>query len=391
MTELTTKSLVVLAMLAGNLLPVLAHARSTLIVPTQFPTIQSAVDFAAPGDTIKVLPGTFAEQVLIAKDLKLNGAGASATMIQAPPTLVPHAVDRRGLPTTEILLVTNGAHVAMSGFTVTGPVSGICDPLSPRHTIRRISGIRVTSGATLDLRDSRVTRIRENPLGLCNNGNGIGVGLTTINFAVGSVGHATIRNVRVDDYQEDGIFVAGRGSTAEISENQVTGQGPSLLEEHIGIVIVDRAVATVTHNTVSGHLCNVPNDCGPDFFTQTQAYGIAAYGVDPGTGPGPGTVISENNVFNNDFGILVADGVGCCVVSENTVTNNRFVGIAVFDGRFTTSENVITGGNVGIQVLAASVNTVAVLREDVITGTSVAPVQELSCCGVTARAIVQTD
>src|SRR6266849_9228890 len=122
MTQLTTKSLVVLAMLAGNLLPVLAHARSTLIVPTQFPTIQSAVDFAAPGDTIQVLPGTYAEQVLIAKDLKLKGAGASATMIQAPATLVPHAVDPvdlGGRPTTEIVLVTNGADVAMSGFTVT--------------------------------------------------------------------------------------------------------------------------------------------------------------------------------------------------------------------------------------------------------------------------------
>jgi len=44
----------------------------------------------------------------------------------------------------------------------------------------------VTGGATLDLRHPRVTRIRENPLGLCNNGNGIGVGLSTINFAAGS-------------------------------------------------------------------------------------------------------------------------------------------------------------------------------------------------------------
>lgn len=393
MTQVTRKSLVVLAMLAGNLLPVSAHARSTLVVPAQFPTIQSAVDFAAPGDTIKVLPGTYAEQVLIDKELTLKGAGASKTIIQAPPTLMPHAedpVDRAGRPTTEIVLVTNGADVAMSGFTVTGPVSGMCDPLRPRRVLRRIAGIRVINGATLDLRDSRVTGIRENPLGLCNNGNGIGVGLTTINFAGGSVGHATIKNVRVDDYQEDGIFVSGPGSTATISENVVTGQGPSPLQEHLGIVIVDRAVATVTRNTISGHLCNVPNECGPDFFSQIQSYGIAAYGVDPGSGPGPGTVISENNVVNNDVGILVADGVGCCTVSENTVTNNRFMGVVFFDGSFTTSENVITGGDVGIQVIAATVDTVSVLHEDVITGTSIAPVQELSCCGVTATAIVQT-
>jgi len=328
------------------------------------------------------------EQILIAKDLKLEGVGTTATMIQAPLTLVPHAVDLRGLPITEIVLVTNGAHVAMSGLTVTGPVSRICDPLSPRRLIRRIAGIRVTSGATLNLRDSRVTRIRENPLGLCANGNGIGVGLSTVNFAGGSVGHGTIRNVTVDDYQQDGMFVSGPGSTAEFSENLVTGQGPSPLEDHVGIVVFDRAVATVTQNTVSGHLCNVPVDCGPDLLNQIQGFGITAFGTDPGTGPGPGTVISENNVFNNDGGIFVGESVDCCTVSENTVTNNRVVGIALFDGRFTISENVIRGGNVGIAVAALGVDTVAVLSENHITRTSVATIQELSCCGFTAHAIV---
>ena len=173
----------------------------------------------------------------------------------------------------------------------------------------------MTGGATLDLRRSRVTRIRENPLGLCNNGNGIGVGLSTINFAAGSVGHATIKNVRVDDYQEDGMFISGPGPTAELSENLVTGQGPSLLEEHNGIVVFDRAVARLTQNTVSGHLCDVPVDCGPDIINQNQAAGIVAFSA------GPGTVISENNVFNNDVGMFVTESVACCTISENIVTN----------------------------------------------------------------------
>src|SRR5438132_12228038 len=64
---------------------------ATLIVPTQFPTIQAALDLASPGDKIDVLPGTYVEQLLITKNVTLEGAGAEATFIQAPATLVPFA------------------------------------------------------------------------------------------------------------------------------------------------------------------------------------------------------------------------------------------------------------------------------------------------------------
>src|SRR5262245_15567456 len=42
---------------------------STLLVPTNYPTIQSAVNAAAPGDTVQVLAGTYTEQVSIGKNL----------------------------------------------------------------------------------------------------------------------------------------------------------------------------------------------------------------------------------------------------------------------------------------------------------------------------------
>src|SRR5438876_11612045 len=62
---------------------------ATLIVPTQFPTIQAALDLASPGDKIDVLPGTYVEQLLITKNVTLEGAGAEATFIQAPPRWLP--------------------------------------------------------------------------------------------------------------------------------------------------------------------------------------------------------------------------------------------------------------------------------------------------------------
>ena len=76
--------------------PATASASSTgrrsINVPRDFPTIQAAVDAAAPGATIHVGPGTYTEQIPITKDLDLRGVGAAATVIQTLATLVPFGV-----------------------------------------------------------------------------------------------------------------------------------------------------------------------------------------------------------------------------------------------------------------------------------------------------------
>jgi pectin methylesterase-like acyl-CoA thioesterase len=60
------------------------YAQATLLVPSQFTTIQSAVDSAQPGDQIHILPGTYTEQVTINKDVELTGSGVDSTFIKAP-------------------------------------------------------------------------------------------------------------------------------------------------------------------------------------------------------------------------------------------------------------------------------------------------------------------
>jgi hypothetical protein len=61
--------------------------------------------------------------------------------------------------------------------------------------------------------------------------------------------------------------------------------------------------------------------------------------------------------------------------------------MALQDGTHRARGDVILGGGVGVAVIAAEVDTTAVLERVRILGTSGAPVEELECCGFTATAV----
>jgi parallel beta-helix repeat protein len=136
----------------------------------------------------------------------------------------------------------------------------------------------------------------------------------------------------------------------------------------------------VTENIVAGNVCTA-SFCGPDPLNDFQSSGIVAENV------GASSVeILDNHIFGNDVGIYQAASPHCCTISANRVSNNRFFGIAIQDGDGRTSGNTITGGRVGIAVIAGTADTVGVLQGDRISRASMAPVQELECCGFTATA-----
>ena len=83
-----------------------------LDVPAQYATIQDAIDAAAPGDTVKVAPGTYSESLRMKAGVCLVGSGARTTTLDA------HGQART------LIDLTEAPGSVVSGFTLRG-TSGI--------------------------------------------------------------------------------------------------------------------------------------------------------------------------------------------------------------------------------------------------------------------------
>ncbi|MBS7621638.1 right-handed parallel beta-helix repeat-containing protein, partial [Candidatus Bathyarchaeota archaeon] len=77
---------------------------ATIIVPTDYQTIQEAINAANPGDTILVLEGTYIENIVINKTISLIGENPQTTIID-------------GNKTGTVIKVTE-SNVSINGFTI---------------------------------------------------------------------------------------------------------------------------------------------------------------------------------------------------------------------------------------------------------------------------------
>jgi hypothetical protein len=348
-------------------------------VPGDFPTIQAAVDHARAGATVVVAPGTYVEEVVIGRDVTVRGAGIGATVVRSPAALTPYGVhlpDGRAL--TAVVRIGRGAHVAMSGLTVAGPI-----PCGVEAT-----GVHALQGATLDLSDARVTGIQADAA-TCPPEDAAGRAVVfgtpphiEVDGQRGTTAFGRVHDVRVDHFQHAGISVSGPAdgprSVVTVDHTLVAG-GWTIPSFQAGFWIDVDAVVDLHDNQVRDVACGGPG-CGPDPIFEGQGIGVLLLSLEPGTR------VVDNQIDRNDVGITQVDSPSCCLVAHNSLRDNRYFGIIVQDGDGSTRGNVIAGGQSGIGVVADAVDTTFVGRGDRISGTSDAPVREIECCGYTATA-----
>lgn len=309
-------------------------------------SIQRGVDAVPllPGWTVNIEDGTYAEQVSIAKDLTLKGESQAGAIVQAPAALsLINSFAYAGTTRQSVIAVTGGT-VTVEDLTVDGAGSGAT--VVPGNDFHGI-GIH-NADVTVD--SVTVTRVRDASLTGAQRGRAIFAGNDAGTHTVAVTGST------VSDYQKSGIDLRGAGLTDTITNNVVTGAGPTAVIAQNGIVFVSGTVGTISGNTVTNNA-----------FTSTGAVSVGILL----SGAGAGTAVSNNlNVNNNQVGIATNSDA---TISGNQITGSSSGGIRVDSGSVSILSNTVTtsgaglrlnGGNIKVQSNVLNGNTIGALIQN---------------------------
>jgi parallel beta-helix repeat protein len=307
-----------------------------------YTTIQAAVTASGPGDTVKVCPGTYPEQVRITghghDKLKLESLKPLQAIIKWPTAESPPLA---------LVDFNTADQVSLRGFTIAGPFTfPSCSP--DRH-----EGVLVENAFDESIDHNHITMIANSVAGLrgCQEGDAVAIGHRIGTCSGTAQGSADLKDNLIDEYQKNGVQVFNPGSSAEVDHNEIVGPAGTV-QPHAasnGVVVLCGAAAEIEHNVIRNNLFT------GSFFLATSG-GVIVADAPPGS-----SEVDHNSIVNNDYGIetdsqnkleiehndvlqSVTDGIVLCgdtgqgcgpatgiVVRSNEVENNGGNGIVLFD------------------------------------------------------------
>jgi hypothetical protein len=317
-----------------------------------YPTIQLAINSVPAGSTVKVCPGTYAEQITITKKLTLTSAanGASDAIVIVPPPggIASNGSDIFGNPVAaQIFVASPTGSVTISHLTVdgTGNNLGGCVPTTLEGIYFQNTSGTITANA---VRNQYQTDYAD--YGGCQNGLAINVESLT------SASVVTVSNNSVHGYQKNGITATGAatgpgsdGPVVTISGNYIVGMGATAMNwqgvylsqataAENGIQFGFGASGKITGNAVDDNIWG--QDTSGD--TGDAASGILIYAS-------PGITVTGNQVASAQFGIVSVTDPAYGPADSTMVATNKIAGTQIFDAidmcssSNTVQSNVIYG------------------------------------------------
>jgi parallel beta-helix repeat protein len=303
--------------------------------------IQSAVNDASPGDTVKVAPGTYKENVIIGKSLYLVGDNQNNTFIDA--TGLSNGVYVDGLDNASL------ANVSVSGFTIENS---------------NFEGILITNASFVTVFNTHITNNDKSidiPDGTCP---GIPSFETLEGFDCGEglhlsgADHNTI-STNIVDYNAGGILISD--DTGPVHDNLISGNTVDNNPFDCGITLASHPAYNastpygVFHNTIGGN----------DSFSNGLAIGGAGAGVGifdsiPGTA-NYGNIVVKNRLHDNGLpGVAMHSHAPGQNMNDNVIVSNTI------HGNGADTDDAATPGTTGINVFGVSPITGTVIAQNTV-------------------------
>jgi hypothetical protein len=260
-------------------------AADTINVPGDYSTIQAAINAADPGDTIQVAAGTYDEQVVINKNLTLQGVG-DATIIKPSADNLTQVFTglswyggTKNIAGIIVANVPDGSSVTIKNFKIDeGFVTA--KPTGANY----LTGIfyRETEGLV-----DTVTIAGTGAWSSSDRAYGIYLSAGTKTVSVEITGST------ITYFDKNGIEAMGRRLTADINHNTITGRGAIYDEVQNGVNIGRDAVATVNYNTISNliYQSKTYRGAGIIFYHYVSPTGVSA-------------TANSNNITDCQMGII---------------------------------------------------------------------------------------
>jgi hypothetical protein len=372
-------------------LPLRVWATAAVVTPPGTPackslasysTISLAVSSVPAGSVIFICPGTYTEQVVINKNLTLEGVagngvvGASAVGENNPVIVSPssgvlvNTSDLNGYPNGEPTAAQILVQTLQTSLTWPTPIVVSISNITIDGSNNQLSGCGTdlvgiyyqNASGTVNHVTTRYQELDPSDFG-CQDGlaiyaqSGYGTGTATV----------TIENNNVHDYDKNGITADGSGTTATITGNYVVGIGATPLIAQNGIQLSYGAGGKIMSNTVTDDVYVNPSDCynsiTPSDSSCYSASGILLY--DSGGASASPVTVSGNTVSNTQ-GAIVAVTDGTMTADYNDVSSNKVTttpaivvtGFTYFldgidlcsDNNTATSNTVLNSGGSGVHL-----------------------------------------